>query len=80
VKKNTKIEVEWDDIVSDSAWMSERKAVDYPVTQCKSVGYFVNKTEKVLRLSATIQLGKDPERDVTVIPIGVVKRIRRLKT
>jgi len=79
VKKNTLIEVEWDDIVSDSAWMSEQKAADYPVTQCKSVGYFVNKTKKVLRLSAMIQLDRDPERDVTVIPLGVVKRIKRLK-
>ena len=69
----------WDDIVSDSAWLPEQKAADYPVTQCKSVGYFVNKTKDILRLSATIQLGKDPERDVIVIPLGVVKKIRRLK-
>lgn len=79
MKKNTLIEVEWVDIVSDSSWLSEQKAVDYPVTQCKSVGYFINKTKSVLRLSAMIQLCKDPERDVTVIPLGVVKKIRRLK-
>ena len=36
-------------------------------------------SKDMLRLSATIQLGKDPERDITVIPLGVIKKIRRLK-
>lgn len=79
MKKNTLIEVDWIDIVSDSSWMSEQKAVNYPAMQCKSVGYFVNEDKNVLRLSATIQLDKEPERDITVIPKGVVKKIRRLK-
>ncbi|KKK51886.1 hypothetical protein LCGC14_3110480 [marine sediment metagenome] len=79
MKKNTLIEIEWEDIVSDSAWLIEEVAVKEPLTQCKSVGYFLNKTKEVIRLSSSIQLGKDSERDVIVIPLGVVKKIRRLK-
>lgn len=79
MKKNTLIEVEWLDIVADSAWLSEQKASEFPVTPCKSVGYFLNKDKNVLRLSGTIQTGNSNERDINVIPIGVVKRIRRLK-
>lgn len=79
MKKNTLIEVCWDDIVADSAWLSELKASYYPATECKTVGYFLNKTKTVLRLSATIQLCDRPERDIIVIPVGVIKKIRRLK-
>jgi len=79
MKKNTLIEVEWDDIVYDSTWLSEHKAANYPTAKCKTMGYFLNQTKKVLRLSATIQFDKDNERDITVIPLGVIKKIRRLK-
>lgn len=79
VKKNQLVEVLWDDIIADSAWMSELKAAYYPATKCKTVGYFINKTKTVLRLSGTIQICDKPERDVVVIPVGVIKKIRRLK-
>lgn len=79
LKKNDLIEITWVDIVSDSAWLSEQKANEYPPTQCKSAGYFLNRTKNVIRLSASIQCGKDNERDMTVIPNGVIKKIRKLK-
>ena len=79
MKKNTLIEVEWVDIISDSAWLSDKKAADCPPAQCKSVGYFLNRTKNVIRLSSTIQYGKDNDRDITVIPVGVIKKIRRFK-
>lgn len=78
MEKNDLIEVEWIDIVSDSAWLSEQKAVEFSPAQCKSVGYFLNETDELIRLSSTIQLSGEKERDITVIPKGVIKNIRRL--
>ena len=78
MQKNDLIEIEWVDIVSDSSWFSEQKATEFPLAQCKSTGYFLNETDDVIRLSHTIQVGEDKDRDVTVIPKGVVKNIRRL--
>ena len=77
-EKNDLIEIEWVDIVSDSSWFSEQKAAEFPPVQCKSVGYFLNETVDLIRLSHTIQTGEDKERDITVIPKGVVKNVRRL--
>lgn len=79
MKKNTLIEVDWDDIVSDPAWIAEEKTLKRPPVKCKTVGYVINKDKQVLRLSHTIQLCDKPERDVTVIPVGCITRIRRLK-
>lgn len=79
MKKNTLIEIVWDDIVADAVWLSEQKAAEFPVIQCKTAGYFLNKTKKVIRISPTIQINGDKERDIVVIPMGVVKKIRRLK-
>ena len=79
MKKNTLIEVKWDDTITDSAWIAEEKAAKNPAMKCKSVGYFLNKDKKVLRLSHTIQLCDKPERDLSVIPLGCVTKIRRLK-
>jgi len=79
MKKNTLIEVEWDDIITDSAWIAEEKAIKKSAVKCKSMGYFLNKDKKVLRLSHTIQLCDKPERDLTIIPLGCVMKIRKLK-
>lgn len=79
MKKNTLIEVEWDDTVSDSAWIAEEKAAARYEGKCKSMGYFLNRDKHVLRLSHTIQLCDKPERDLTVIPVGCITRVRRLK-
>lgn len=76
--KNDLIEIEWEDIVSDSSWYSERKAAEFLLAQCKSAGYFLNETEDLIRLSHTIQINEEKERDITVIPKGVVKNIRIL--
>ena len=77
-KLNSPIEVEWIDIVSDSSWLKEDKAKIEPAIQCKTIGYFLNSDKEVLRLSHSYQL-KDKERDVSVIPWGVIKKIRKLK-
>jgi len=74
--KNDLVEIEWLDVVSNSAWLSEQEAIELLPTQCKSVGYFLNETEDLIRLSHTIQL--DGDRDVSVIPKGIIRNIRKL--
>lgn len=79
MKKNTKIEVCWNDIVSTCGWLNEKTANEFPICKCRSLGYFLNQDKKVLRLSATIQIGRNIDRDCTVIPIGCITKIYRLK-
>ena len=79
MKKNTKIEVYWDDIVSTSSWLTEKTTNEISVCKCRSLGYFFYQDKKILRLSSTIQTGKDSDRDCTVIPIGCITKISRLK-
>lgn len=78
MQKNDLIEIKWVDIVTESKWLSEQKAAEFLPVPCKCVGYFLNETEDVIRLSHTIGLEEKGERDITVIPKGVVKNIRRL--
>lgn len=78
MEKNNLIEIEWVDIVSDSSWFTEQKAAEFPFVRCTSVGYYLNDTEDLIRLSHTIQVDGDKDRDITVIPKGVVKNIRKL--
>ena len=79
MKKNTLIEVEWNDTFTTAAWHTDASASNIPIVQCKSVGYFLNKDKKVLRLSPTIQIGAFSGRDGTAIPVGCITKIRRLK-
>lgn len=79
LKLNQLIEVSWDDIVTHSVWISREEAKKKPVCKCKSTGYFLNQNDKIIRLSCTIQIGADSERDLTVIPKGCITKIRRLK-
>ena len=80
IRKNALIEVFWDDIISDSTWSEEKKAQIRAAARCQTVGYFLNQDKKVLRLSDTLgKDGKETERSLTVIPHGVITKIRRLK-
>lgn len=78
MKKNTLIEVEWDDTVFAAIWYTEKNASIKQPVMCRTVGYFLNKDKKVLRLSHTIQVSQYHERDISVIPIGCITKIRRL--
>ena len=79
MKKNTLIEVEWDDIYATCSWYTDAAASSFPICRCKSVGYFLNRDKTVLRLSPTIQTGKFSDRDVIAIPVGCIAKVRRLK-
>ena len=79
MKKNTLIEVEWDDAYTVAVWHTNESMDNLPLVKCRSVGYFVNKDKKVLRMSHSIQTGSFSGRDGTAIPVGCITKIRRLK-
>ena len=79
MKTNTLIEVEWDDTYSTAVWHTNASLNNLPLVKCKTIGYFVNKDKKVLRLSHSIQTGEFSGRDGTAIPIGCITKIRILK-
>ena len=76
-KYNEIIEIDWLDIVDENSWLKPEKALRFPACPCRSVGYFLNRDEIVLRVSSTIQT-KDADRGVLVIPWGCVQKIRRV--
>lgn len=77
-KLNEILEVSWSDIVSDSSWLAEDKAKNHLPVKCIDIGYFTSQDRTVLRISSSYQPeGKD--RNVTVIPFGVIKKIRKIK-
>jgi len=78
LKKNQLVEVEWVDIVSTADWLTEEKAMNYPATICKDVGYVAISDDKLLRISSSIQTN-DTERNVTVIPWSVIGKLRKIK-
>ena len=75
-KFNSLLEVTWIDIVDDSAWLSPYIASKYPPCTVKSVGYFLNRDERVIRISSSYQ-PEDKDRSVTVIPWGCIEQIKR---
>jgi len=82
-EKDDSIEVFWIDIHHESSWLSEADAAKRPAADCRSLGYFLKKDDEALYLSSTVGLkdkdsNKGAERDRLFIPLGCIKRIKRL--
>lgn len=69
--------VNWDDIISTEAWVSEEEANQLTPLDCVSIGWVLSVDAEVLRLSSTIS--GQSEANVIVIPKGVITRIRELE-
>ena len=74
--KNKKIEVDWVDIIQDPEWLEESKIDAEVCPLCHSLGYYYKHTKDFLYISSTIS---GSQRDVTIIPIGCVRKIRSLR-
>jgi len=72
---NELLVVIWDDILSDSRWLPEISAKKVSCPSCLACGFFLSFDNDELKISPC--LGKDGERDVTVIPIGCIQKITR---
>lgn len=74
-KFNSLIEISWLDIVDESSWLSPVKAGLVKACKCKSVGYFLNRDEAVIRISSSIQV-EDGDRGIIIIPWGTISKIK----
>ena len=78
LKKNDPIEVIWLDVIQNPAWQEEADAARALPSLCRSLGYYLNHTSKLLRISES--LNRDlTQRSVQTFPIGVVLKINKLK-
>lgn len=75
--KNECLYIKWLDITSKNGWVDESQAASTQPCVCYSVGFYLNETEEVIRISDSIN--DDGDRSVLVIPKGVVVEIIRMK-
>lgn len=68
------IEIDWLDTVTDPSWQSPEELEHYPPTKCHTTGYFINRDAEVIRVCGSYQ---EDGSDVTVIPIGCIRRVKR---
>lgn len=70
------VEVTWIDIITRSEWLSKKKRKKTKGAKVKSYGIIESYGKKYLKLNHSVS-GKDA--DLTVIPVGNVKKIKRLR-
>lgn len=78
----TLLEVEWEDITTfNQGWMSAAEAKkESALMPIRTVGYLLEETPKLLKLTMMMSPTNDGEVGVTaVIPKGVIKRMKTLK-
>lgn len=74
MKPGTIVEVAWEDAAHQARWDT---ADAFPTTvQARTVGFFIDQDEHRFILAA--ESIEEHYRDVTVIPIGMVRKVRRL--
>jgi len=77
LKFNDIVEVIWLDATSDSGWRNEEKVKKDAPAVCHSVGYFSSQSQTALIISPDRNSLKD--RSSVVIPLGMLKKVRKLK-
>lgn len=75
LRKNDAILVKWEDIAQYYDWNPETDAENKPAITCLTLGFYLNKTKRWLRVSDT--MCSDGDRNVTVIPLGCILKIRK---
>ena len=75
--KNQCLYIKWLDITSKNGWIVETEAASLKPSDCYSVGFFLNETDEVIRISDSVD--DDGDRSVLVIPKGVVEYIIKMK-
>lgn len=77
IKEHTLLLITWDDIVSDSSWIKDINAQTYPPVRCKDIGWFVN--EDKLNIRITTSVNTSGEKNISVIPKGVIRDVIKIK-
>ena len=74
-RKDTRLEVHWNDIKSDPNWQNNDEAKCATPVQCKTIGYYTIKRKDVLVSSHNTH---SEQRDTTVIPLGFITEVIEL--
>lgn len=72
------LEIDWEDIYSKNGWYSAASIKKHDPCRCKSVGFFVGKTKSSITISIAYELGHNDVLNPQVIPVGAIRRIRRI--
>jgi hypothetical protein len=74
------IEIDWLDAFSNSGWQSEEEARKRPFdVACRTIGYFLQQDKDFIWVSHSIGWSKGAKRDVMLIPIGCIQKIRPIQ-
>jgi len=80
-----KIEIDWiDSVRSTLGWRDRRDFpwdIHYDAMHIKTIGYYMNMTKNALSITQAYVYKRESEDNIGVfsIPIGCIKKIRRLK-
>jgi len=77
LRKGDRVEIVWEDIISDSSWVEDDDAAKKGTCTCHTIGYYVNRTRMVLRVSHCYNAEK--QRSVDVIPRGCITHVHKLR-
>lgn len=78
LKKYDLILVHWDDIESDSSWVSADEMLERKAVKCVCTGFFIGWDDKQMRVSSEL-IFEDGRGSIEVLPIGCVTSIECLK-
>jgi len=62
------------DLTSNSGWLPDDIAQDYPASECAVCGWYVNHDKEVIRI--TDKVVGDGDKTITVIPKGFLKSVK----
>jgi len=77
IKEGTLLLITWDDIVSDASWVKDDNARRYLPIRCKDIGWLIN--DDKLNIRITSSANSMGEKNVTVIPKGVLRDVKIIK-
>lgn len=75
-EKFTLIQVEWEDILSEAAWLDKEKLEKTGPMPVRTIGFYLDTKKRTLRVAHSVC--QDGDSDVTCIPWGCVTNIRKL--
>jgi hypothetical protein len=82
-KTGQKVEVLWKDIVSDSEGWTYEGADDWKIMETsawmRTMGHVVDFHNKTVYIASTFRLADGTFSNVLAIPLGCIKKIRKIK-
>lgn len=80
LRRHDPVEVDWEDIAGYHAWHSEQEVGTCDPIPCRTLGYFLEATNRLVRVAGSRGNIDGADRrytDIVVIPISNIRRIRR---